>query len=81
MKDYEASRDCVHRAIRSNCWEWTSGSRIFIWRWPERFSKLVRDGQPHFQISELPSFLKRQGVAADAPTQAKISKEVLLVQL
>ena len=26
MKDYEASRDCVHRAILSNWWEWISVS-------------------------------------------------------
>ena len=60
VKDYEASRNCVHRAIESNWWEWTSGSRFFHWRWPEEFATLVRDGQPHFQIGEFPTFLERQ---------------------
>ena len=81
MKGNKATCDCVQRSIGSNWWEWTSGSHIFHWRWPEEFATLVRDGQPHFQIDELPSFLERQRVAADAPTQAKIAEKVLLVRL
>jgi hypothetical protein len=35
IKDKEAIEDCLMRSQRSTWWEWTDGSRLYFWRWPE----------------------------------------------
>jgi hypothetical protein len=41
-----AARDCIHRCMHLDWWEWSSGSRLLFWRWPHESLEWTRDGLP-----------------------------------
>jgi hypothetical protein len=45
--DWEAGRDCVARFSESPWWEWGSGSRPHIWRWPIEYQQRFGTGFLH----------------------------------
>ena len=72
--DFEAGRECVRRGARSSFWNWEDGSRLIFWRWPKRWRKLIRDGQPHRLMGTLPRFTRAQS----APKNQRVVPEKLL---
>jgi len=72
--NFGAGADCIRRAANSSWWEWQDGSRIFFWRWKGR-EQVMRDGQPHRLVGDLPSFRRRQSKPKDrAGVVRKITK-------
>ena len=57
--NFRAGADCLRRAANSSWWDWDDGSRTFFWRWKGR-EMLMRDGQPHRLVGDLPAFRRRQ---------------------
>jgi hypothetical protein len=43
-RNRDAIVDCITRAANSTWWDWSDGSRLFFWRWPEAWRIEVRDG-------------------------------------
>jgi hypothetical protein len=59
--DWLPARVCFHKAADASWWNWDMGSRLFFWNWPGVTHRLwARDGQPHYQIADLPMFRKPQ---------------------
>ena len=52
--DLAAIQDCVFRARATSYWHWHRGSRLFFWRFPREFQKMMRDGTPFYHIAESP---------------------------
>ena len=76
-KDLKAGLDCVERTARSDWWNWSDGSRILFWRWPERYRKSVRDGTPLFiHPNLLPNYWKRQSWPSDQDQRSKLKHKV-----
>jgi hypothetical protein len=42
----EAARDCINRCMKASWWEWSAGSRLLFWRWPQESQEWARDGLP-----------------------------------
>jgi hypothetical protein len=69
-KTMRVARDALSRAAgpHSRCstdyldgwWDWASGSTPFFWNWEGRYSREVRDGQPHFLVGEFGHFVRPQ---------------------
>jgi hypothetical protein len=49
--DEEAITDCLLRSKRSDWWNWSDGSRLYFWRWPECWQCEARDGAKAFHLS------------------------------
>jgi len=54
--DYNLGIDAIHRATSASFWEWTHGSTLFFWQWPEEYRKAIRDGLEVFVSRELPGY-------------------------
>ena len=54
IRDYNSGIDTIHRATSASFWEWTHGSTLFFWRWPEEYCKAIRDGLEVFVSGERP---------------------------
>jgi hypothetical protein len=39
-----AVRDCIRRCANSTWWEWSDGSRLLFWQWPENWRNEAHDG-------------------------------------
>ena len=77
LKDLKAGLDCVERTARSDWWNWSDGSRILFWRWPQRYRKSVRDGTPLFiHPNLLPNYWKRQAWPSDSDKRSKLKDKV-----
>jgi hypothetical protein len=48
QEEYTANQaalcDCIRRCAHSSWWEWTDGSRLLFWRWPQAWRREARDG-------------------------------------
>ena len=53
-EDREAIEDCIRRAKACTYWQWTRGSRLFFWRFPEEFRADMRDGVEFFHLGPPP---------------------------
>lgn len=71
-KDLLAYADCAYYALNTTWFEWPTGSRLFFWRWNERFRKQVRDGVPMCFISRPPRSRKPQSPPATPTLLAQI---------
>jgi len=58
--DIQAGRECLIRATNASFWEWTGGSRLLFWRWPEPLRAWARDGHPVYITGPLPAFRRKQ---------------------
>ena len=52
--DLEAIEDCIFRARATSYWHWHRGSRLFFWRFPKEFQKMMRDGTPFYHLAKSP---------------------------
>ena len=60
LMDLEAGRDALVRALGGDWWDWTEGSRLFFWRWPDIFQEEARDGSKVYVLGPLPSSWGKQ---------------------
>ena len=81
-RNREAIIDCITRCSHSTWWEWSDGSRLNFWRWPEVWSREARDGAPGFHTSTLtPKYNFTKGPAKDDWTKEKINEKLrILIQ-
>jgi hypothetical protein len=57
------------------------GSRLFFWNWPGVTHRLwARDGQPHYQIADLPTFRKPQQPPKTPEDRVMVWKKLYSVQ-
>ena len=54
--DKEGAADCLRYASRATWWEWTGGSKLFFWRWPEPIRHLARDGMKSWIKGSFPNY-------------------------
>ena len=67
--DREGAAECLHYAARCSWWEWTGGSKLFFWRWPEDIRNLARDGMPTWITGDLPAYRVPQRREKDPHTR------------
>jgi len=62
IRDYNSGIDAIHRVTSTSAsfWEWTHGSTLFFWRWPEEYCKAITDGLEVFVSGELPGHWSSQ---------------------
>ncbi len=59
LSDVEQARncnaivDCISQCSLSTWWEWSYGSRLTFWRWPEVWCREARDRAPGFHTATL----------------------------
>ena len=70
------ARDCFHRIANCSWWDWDAGSSLFFWKWPLPYQHWARDGQPHYQVGELPAFTKPQDSAKKESDRVKMKKKL-----
>jgi hypothetical protein len=71
-------QSCVY-ARRSDWWEWTGGSKIFFWRWPNRYREEARKGVPPYFIGDPPTLMGSQPPYTDEANRLKVKKKVMAV--
>jgi hypothetical protein len=72
QRDREVGRDCLWRAIWCDWWDWSRGSTLFFWRWPQRQRRLARDGHPVWWLEEPPRSLQLQPREKDSMVREKV---------
>ena len=85
------ARDALGRAAGPCCrcspdylsgwWDWASGSTPFFWNWEGKYSREVRDGQPHFLIGEFGHYVRPQLPCKTAREAELVRKKVVPVRL
>ena len=77
-RDREALLECIERCRNSTWWEWSDGSRLHFWRWPDVWRHEARDGARACHLKDLPPRLTFPQVPIDDPwTQEKITEKLL----
>jgi hypothetical protein len=77
--DLAAIKDCIFRARAASYWHWHWGSRLFFWRLPKEFQRMMWDGTPFYHIAGSPV-----GYAHNMPApscEAKIETRKKVFQL
>lgn len=62
-------------------WEWSRGSTLFYWNWPEQFQQDARDGQPHMMTGEPKTYRRPQPRPSDPTIAERIRSKLLPVRL
>ena len=60
LQDIQIGIDALYQGINATWWEWSFGSTLFHWRWPQHAIKEARDGVPVFVKGNLPHYTARQ---------------------
>ena len=68
--------DCIFRAAECSWWEWPAGSTLFFWKWPRSHRVWARDGQPHFEVGQLPEFKRPQRPPIDEEGRRKMKTKL-----
>ena len=79
-RDVHAMRDIVWRCQQNSWFEYTSGSRLFYYRYPQRYQKIARDGVPVFFFGPFPKKKRHQPKMPPAETAVlrdKLRKMIL----
>jgi hypothetical protein len=63
-------------ARRCDWWEWTGGSRIFFWRWPEKYVKEAYEGLPPCFVEDPPTSMGKQPPYTDESVRKKVKEKV-----
>jgi hypothetical protein len=66
-RNREVIADCITRTANSTWWEWSDGSRLFFWRWPEAWHQEARDGARSYCVGEPPPRLQFPKVPVEEP--------------
>ena len=80
--DLEVGRDALRRGVGANWWEWSLGSTLFFWRWPQEYRRQARDGVRIFVLDDkrLPRYWKRQQWPKDPAARAKVEEKIQKVR-
>jgi hypothetical protein len=61
VKSYDVGIDGIRRAVGGTFWEWSEGSTLLFWRWPQILWRELRDGvRVWFRSRDLPHVWGRQ---------------------
>jgi len=63
----------------SGWWEWTGGSGVLFWRWPERYQDELRIGVPPYFIGPPPNSMDRQPAYTSEAIKLKVAEKVQAV--
>jgi hypothetical protein len=55
-----AARDCIHRCMWADWWDWSVGSRPLFWRWPHESQEWAREGLPMARNGQLKPYPRPQ---------------------
>ena len=55
LSNLEVGREALERCLGSSWWEWTEGSCLLFWKWPESLLKESRDGAKVWTQGVLPT--------------------------
>lgn len=80
IKDTEAGAECLWRAMSADWWEWTAGSRLFFWRWPEKHQIPARDGYRPYFVHESPAYKRPQPYECQAEMRNKVTEKLSTVR-
>jgi hypothetical protein len=76
-RDYTVGLDAIHRASNASFWDWSDGSTVFFWRWPEELQDELRDGmQVWFRKQDLPTFWGRQRWPTDEKERSQLKEKI-----
>jgi len=75
-KDRSAGLDCLSRCANSSWWEWSAGSRLLFWRWPEEYKISIRDGVKLWTKGPLPDNKVLQRGEKDESTRKAIKSKL-----
>ena len=82
LEEVKAGADCIRYAMDSSWWEWSSGSRVFFWRWPPSFTKFAREGIPIlWNSNQRPNAKKLQPPVQDQSTKSQMKAKIDSVRL
>ena len=76
IREHNSGIDALHWATSASFWEWTHGSTLFFWRWPEEYRKAIRDGLEVFVSGELPSYWSSQRWPKDSEEARQLREKV-----
>jgi hypothetical protein len=75
--DWDPARDCMRKAAGASWWSWDQGSTLFFWNWPcPIYRRWARDGQPHYQVADLPTFRKPQQPPKTPEDRVKVRTKI-----
>lgn len=75
-KDVIVGTDALNRASSATYWEWTLGSTLFFWRWPEVYQKQVRDGIAVTLLDKPPVYWKQSRWPEDSAQLEAMRKKI-----
>ena len=75
-KDIIVGTDALHRASGASYWEWTLGSTLFFWRWPEVYQKQVRDGIAVTLLDKPPVYWRQSRWPEDSAQLEAMRKKI-----
>ena len=76
LRDRTVGRDCFWRIAHSNWWDWSQGSTLFFWRWPQSVQLLARDRHPVWWLGELPRCMQLQPKEKDVEIRSKVQQKL-----
>jgi hypothetical protein len=74
--DISAGWDCLSRVGDATFWDWSSGSRLFFWRWPQPLRVWAWDGLPVYAHPDLPVYKKIQPPPKDQHTKKEVASKL-----
>jgi hypothetical protein len=74
--ELDVLRDCLHRSVKSNWWEWSSGQISYFWHWIDEFQAGAQDKIQVFQVDQGPCYHTPQQSESDAAKRAVITKKL-----
>jgi hypothetical protein len=76
-RNVHAVRDCITRCAESTWWDWSDGSRLLFWRWPERWRVEARDGAIGLHTGRPPARLHYPSPPVMDETTKRLDREKL----
>jgi hypothetical protein len=68
--------NCLTWSVNLDCWDSSSGSTLYFWRWTDEFLKGAWDGIQVFRADEGPRYQVPQQSESDATKRALIAKKL-----
>ncbi len=74
--DLAAIKDCIFWACAASYWHWHRGSRLFFWRFPKEFQKMMQDGTPFYHVANSPVGYAHNMAAPSREAEIETRKKV-----
>jgi hypothetical protein len=75
-RDKDAVRECVTRSANSTWFDWADGSRLYFWRWPDKWRKEARDGKVAWRKRIPPRKKFTRMLSMDGDIAAKVRSKI-----